>query len=314
MRKIPIPSWLVIFSSYALAMVPRSSSSRGSSSGLNGRRQLLERVMQAALVGSAGSVGGLLVLQAQRMGVSAGLSGTEWQDPLTERLRSSTGAAARQERALLEASWQELREEQRAGLLGRPRAEAALDVVMRVRDVIVECEELARTRRIAEIDARMTKELVRELEAAATVLASSTALPADAREAIGWQWGACGFKRCGAQADAAQALCKLRANLGMVVPLEALFYLDIAKRAVDEMAQLGLNAGLLPASSALPADRGYMSRETLEMILPPEDVETGGQDLPVMRGGNSEAEDSLEEYENSLLEELNRSSDVDGDG
>ena len=41
--------------------------------------------------------------------------------------------------------------------------------------------------------------------------------------------GACGNRHCGAQADAAQALCKLRANLGMIVPLEALFYLDVAK-------------------------------------------------------------------------------------
>ena len=71
------------------------------------------------------------------------------------------------------------------------------------------------------------------------MLASASALIGpEGRADIGWQWGACGNRHCGAQADAAQALCKLRANLGMIVPLEALFYLDIAKVRVRAKARV----------------------------------------------------------------------------
>ena len=49
-------------------------------------------------------------------------------------------------------------------------------------------------------------------------------------------------------ADAAQALCKLRANLGMIVPVEALFYLDVAKRASARACR--------PALAATPSDGG----------------------------------------------------------
>ena len=142
------------------------------------------------------------------------------------------------------------------------------------------------------------------------MLASSPLLSHDARDSIGWQWGACGFKRCGAQADAAQALCKLRANLGMFVPLEALFYPDIAKRAVDEILQIGVSAGYLPADALAPASE-YLSRETLEMILPAEDVATGDANLAVQKGGSTEAEEALDEYEATMLEELERSMTVD---
>ena len=46
------------------------------------------------------------------------------------------------------------------------------------------------------------------------MLTSASALIGpEGRADIGWQWGACGNRHCGAQADAAQALCKLRANL-----------------------------------------------------------------------------------------------------
>ena len=271
-----------------------------------GRRQYLELVQKALLASGCAATSGLVFLQAQRMGEDATFA--EWEDPLLQTLRSSTGASARKERALLEAEWQQLREEQRAGLIGRARAEEALETVLRVRAAIRQAAALSKDRRFDLVDGVITKALIRELEAAATVLASSSALSRDSREAIGWQWGACGFRRCGAQADAAQSLSKLRANLGMVVPLEALFYLDVAARAVDEMLLLAKAEGLLD-DNALGASVGedYLSRETLEMILPAEDVASGDANLPVIRGGDTEAEGALEEMEAALLKELEES-------
>ena len=69
--------------------------------------------------------------------------------------------------------------------------------------------------------------------------------------------GACGWRQCGAQADAAQSLCKLRANLGMVVTRSSP-YLDVAKRSLDEVLQIGVSRASACVSAAccqLPAKR-----------------------------------------------------------
>jgi hypothetical protein len=271
-----------------------------------GRRAAMHHAAHLWLLGSSSLALGLGASQISRAGSTADLAGTEWQDPLGDELRSATGTAARLERAALEHEWQALREARDSGLIDRAATENALATVLQVRNAILRAEALARDRRTVEIEPIITKSLVRDFERASTMLASSPLLSHDARDSIGWQWGACGFKRCGAQADAAQALSKLRANLGMVVPLEALFYLDIAKRAVEEILQIGVNAGCLPAGAIGPAPE-YLSRETLEMILPAEDVATGDANLPVQKGGSTEAEDALDQYEATMLEELERS-------
>ena len=129
------------------------------------------------------------------------------------------------------------------------------------------------------------------MESAATVLATSTVLDREARAAIGWQWGACGWRQCGAQADAAQALCKLRANMGMIVPLEGLFYLDVAKRAIDEIVAVGAAAGL-GAGLPPPPRSTYLPEETLEQFLVRDSAE-----------GGDEIDEYLDEYEEQTLRE-----------
>lgn len=236
-------------------------------------------------------------------------------DPATARqlaqLRSSNQLAP--SRRALEADWAELR----GRAVSRAEAERAFATVLQARAAVVRAEDAARHSRWAELDAAVPLALVRELEMAATVLARAPFISAEGRADIGWQWGACGFRRCGAQADAAQALCKLRANLGMVVPMEALFYLDVAKRAIDEVVSVGAGAGL-GAGAALPrrAPDEYMQPETLDTILVDEllgplDAATyarrgaeggsGGSG-----GGSDEVEAALAEYEARMLAELER--------
>ena len=60
-------------------------------------------------------------------------------------------------------------------------------------------------------------------------------------------------------------MSKLRVNLGMSTPAETLFYLDVAKRAVDEVLLLGAAEGLV-ARSALPRSE-YLSPAALDDIL-----------------------------------------------
>lgn len=111
-----------------------------------------------------------------------------------QQLRSSNQLwPARRE---LEGQWRALREHP-ADLA---QTAEAYTTVLRVRAAIGLAEDLARDQRWAELDRVLPLQLVREFEAACTVLSLSAALSADARAAIGFQWGACGWKRCGAQA------------------------------------------------------------------------------------------------------------------
>ena len=92
---------------------------------------------------------------------------------------------------------------------------------------------------------------------------------------------------------------------------ESLLPAETLHRAVREALR---EAGIAPsasdesAESAALADSGYLSRETLELILPAEDVATGDANLPVKRGAASEAEDALDGYERAMLQELEESS------
>ncbi|KAL1495584.1 hypothetical protein AB1Y20_016945 [Prymnesium parvum] len=180
----------------------------------------------------------------------------------------------------------------RRGAATPEETRAAFARLLAVRRAVDDAEAHAAARRWEGVRSAVSDRLVGELQAAATVLARSEALGAEARREVGWAWGACGWRRCGAQADAAQALCKLRANLGMIVPLEALFYLDIAKRALDEIVAIGVAEGFIAAADVPHSE--YLPRETLEMFLVRDDDE-----------GGDEASEFLEDYEAAVLRELN---------
>lgn len=158
---------------------------------------------------------------------------------------------------------------------GRLLTVEAFERVLRVRLILSSAHELARDGKVRELEAVVPPRLIGELEEAAAILASSVALSREARTAIGWQWGACVWRQCGAQADAAQALWKLRANLGMSAPLEAVYYLDVAERAIDEILQLGARERFLPASS-LPRFK-YLSAEALAEVLALDDGDENGE-------------------------------------
>ena len=266
------------------------------------RDAIVRGTVRAALLAPAAAASALIALQAARLGGRLDVDA----DPLSAQLRSSNELAPSRRR--LEAEWRALGKEP----AGRAQTEDAFERVLRVRRALGRAEDLVRESKMRELDAAVPLSLVRELECAATILARSAVLSSDARTTIGWQWGACGWRQCGAQADAAQALCKLRANLGMVVPMEALFYLDVAKRSVDEMLAVGVSGGWLPATAL--GERNYLSRDQLELVLPPEDLQSGDANLPVMRGGLTEAEESLEDYEAAQMEALRSLTDADQDG
>jgi len=71
---------------------------------------------------------------------------------------------------------------------------------------------------------------VTQLEVAASSL---RALDPDA--VIGFDWGSCAWRHCGALADAQEAMDELDHMTGVLEPYEALFCLDVVERAVRDM-------------------------------------------------------------------------------
>ncbi|GKY91935.1 hypothetical protein MPSEU_000165100 [Mayamaea pseudoterrestris] len=75
-----------------------------------------------------------------------------------------------------------------------------------------------------------------QLEAASSqVRVSLTPNQHDARATIGFDWGSCGWRHCGALADAQEALDEIDYLLGVLEPPEALFCLDIVERSVRDI-------------------------------------------------------------------------------
>jgi len=57
----------------------------------------------------------------------------------------------------------------------------------------------------------------------------------DPDNVIGFDWGSCAWRHCGALADATEALDELDAMLGVLEPYEAIFCLDVVERSLRDM-------------------------------------------------------------------------------
>jgi len=76
----------------------------------------------------------------------------------------------------------------------------------------------------------------RELEDGCSALkGSSQILTFEAREEIGFNWGSCAWRHCGAQADAEETIAELYNSIGLFEPFECLFTLDIIERALRDI-------------------------------------------------------------------------------
>jgi hypothetical protein len=128
--------------------------------------------------------------------------------------------------------------------------------------------ELAKARRWDDISA-LAQAVREEVEASVgLVMASEVANPA-LRAEVGWEWGHCGWRHCGIEADVVQTLCKLREGLGLFVPAEARLYIDVARRGLDELLRvLGEEGGLLRADERAWLDaRVYLGKDDLDAVL-----------------------------------------------
>jgi hypothetical protein len=63
-------------------------------------------------------------------------------------------------------------------------------------------------------------------------------LTLESRQVIGFDWGSCGWRHCGALADAQEALDELDQLLGVLEPFECLFCLDIVERSLRDILEV----------------------------------------------------------------------------
>lgn len=71
---------------------------------------------------------------------------------------------------------------------------------------------------------------------------ASFALSTEARETIGFDWGSCAWRHCGAEADTQEALAELYNLLGVLEPFECKFILDVVERSLrDVLAVVPVN-------------------------------------------------------------------------
>ncbi|KAL7448757.1 hypothetical protein ACHAWC_000900 [Mediolabrus comicus] len=54
-------------------------------------------------------------------------------------------------------------------------------------------------------------------------------------ELIGFDWGSCAWRHCGAKADAQEALAELYSSVGMLEPFECRFIIDIIERSIRDV-------------------------------------------------------------------------------
>lgn len=134
---------------------------------------------------------------------------------------------------------------------------------------------------------------------AATVLMRTRELPAELKAEVGWPWQLCGWRHCGAIADAEKALSVLRAQAGMLTGAEAAFLVDVARRSVDAARGACFLFGppLWPANTPFEAGP-YLPTAALDEVLH-DDAAIEEYEAELLRGYQANRESVLDEADDA---------------
>ncbi|KAG8467602.1 hypothetical protein KFE25_006654 [Diacronema lutheri] len=226
-----------------------------------GRRHALEVVASVGLSALAGS--GLAWLEGPtgRLGVRAGGANADSPDGALRSVNELAEQLARERRreGAVRAS--------PASLPTRADARAATERLLHSARELDRAMDLAADRRWDELS-RLAQTVREDVERSVRVVMASELATAAMRAEIGWEWGNCGWRRCGIQADVVQTLCKLREGIGLFVPAEARLYVDAARRGLDELLRVLDGHGVLSRDeSAWLSARTYLSKDDLDAVL-----------------------------------------------
>jgi len=122
---------------------------------------------------------------------------------------------------------------------------------------ILELKTLASDYQWDKIHEMIQSSILPKLEPAATVIRLQSKTDKIGYEEVGFDWGSCAWRHCGALADAQEALDELDHLLGLLEPPECLFCLDVAERSVRAM--LAVVPSSYNAMDNIPAYAPYQS-------------------------------------------------------
>ena len=117
-------------------------------------------------------------------------------------------------------------------------------------------------------------------------------LSIEIRQEIGFDWGSCAWRHCGAQADAQESLAELYNSVGMFEPFECLFTLDIVERSIRDILTI------IPAEYKLDND-GLVRRVGEYAPYEPKNM-GGAEDGDGMDSIDADYLDALESLRSSI--------------
>jgi hypothetical protein len=114
---------------------------------------------------------------------------------------------------------------------------SSIDHLKRVVLKLQDCKTLASNYEWEQLRSTINEPTLRgRLNSACYVLKhASNILSSETRDVVGFDWGSCAWRHCGALADIQESLDELEASLGVLEPFEALFCLDVVERGVRDM-------------------------------------------------------------------------------
>ena len=113
-------------------------------------------------------------------------------------------------------------------------SDAATHVLLACLQTINSLQDAASNYQWESIQTSLRSEPLTELERAASTL--RPVVDSEGNEnVVGFDWGSCAWRHCGALADAQEALDELEHLLGVLEPFEAIFCLDIVERSLRDI-------------------------------------------------------------------------------
>ena len=105
--------------------------------------------------------------------------------------------------------------------------------LLRIRD----CTKLAQNYEWDDLIEVLGEKVLRsDLESACYILKGADEfLSKEARDEIGFDWGSCAWRHCGALSDAQEAIDALEHQVGMLEPFECVYCLDVIERSLRDM-------------------------------------------------------------------------------
>jgi hypothetical protein len=119
----------------------------------------------------------------------------------------------------------------------RQDVELAVQTIQKALVYLGECKTLATNYEWDDLTTHIRGPLLHsEMEQASALLKRANGfLSTQARDEIGFDWGSCAWRHCGALADAQESIDELDSLIGVLEPYECLFVLDIVERSFRDM-------------------------------------------------------------------------------